>query len=81
VKSPSRLLVEIDFEDLQDRSPVYVDHDDDAECICTSYWKGLVSGRTYVAMHESIWPTAAFFRAAEQREMLELEQTTIGGMQ
>ena len=81
MKSPSRLLVEICLEDLQDGSPIFCDADEDAEYWCSSAWKGLVSGQTYLCYSEALVPTQSFFRAAEQREMESMEEHTVGGMQ
>jgi hypothetical protein len=81
VKSPSRLLIEIGLEDAQDGSPIFVDSSEDAEYWCTSAWRGLVSGQTYVCYSEALVPTGEFFRAAEKREMSALEENTVGGMQ
>ena len=81
VNSPSRLLRAVNYEDAQDESPIFCDCDpDEVEYLCTTFWLGLVSGKTYVCYSERPLPTSNFFRSAEQREMLALEESTVGGM-
>jgi hypothetical protein len=81
VKSPSRLLRQIDEWEMDDGGAVFIDHTEDVLFTYETYWRGLVSGRSYCAVHEASMPGPDFIRAAEQREMLALEDPTIGGMQ
>jgi len=82
VKSPSRLLRQIEEWESDERAAQFIDHDpDDALYLCETFWKGLVSGKSYSCLHEASMPSEVFFRAAESRELMALEQTTIGGIQ
>jgi hypothetical protein len=81
VKSPSRLLTEITLDDLDVVFVTYVDHEPDAVFVYSTCWRGLVSGDSYMVWHETERPSAECIRSFEQREMLALEETTVGGMQ
>jgi len=81
VKSPSRLLTPIDEDDLDDLFVTYIDHDEDAMYVYSTCYRGLVSGNSYMVMHETEMLSGDCIRALERRELLALEQTTIGGIQ
>jgi hypothetical protein len=81
VKSPSQLLRQIEEWEMDPDGAVFIDHEEGALYLCETYWRGLVSGKSYSCLHEATLPSEAFFRAARGRELQALEQMTIGGMQ
>jgi hypothetical protein len=60
---------------MDDHSALFVDHEEDCDFTCSTYWRGLISGRSYACYHEGALPTAEFFRAAEQRELETVNHT------
>lgn len=79
MKSPSRLLRQINEWETVDPVALFIDCEEDCLFTLETYWQGLVSGRSYTCVSEGALPTAEFFRAAEQREMESMEH--VGGMQ